>query len=74
MHREATLPTIEPARPRIAMLAIAVAALGYVVDVFDILLFGVVRVPSLRSLGIADADQLATFKLLFNASMSSASA
>lgn len=72
MHNQGTLPAVEPVQPvqpGVAALAIAVAALGYFVDVFDILLFGVVRVPSLRALGIADVDQLAPFKLLFNTQM-----
>jgi len=42
------------------VLAIAVAALGYFVDVFDILLFSVVRVRSLRDLGVPATDQLGT--------------
>ncbi len=37
-------------------LIIAVAALGYFVDVFDMLLFSIVRLDSVRSLGIAEAD------------------
>jgi putative MFS transporter len=69
MSTEQALPAIEPTRTGVAVLAIAVAALGYFVDVFDILLFGVVRVPSLRALGIADASQLSTFSLLFNSQM-----
>lgn len=38
-------------------ILVAVAALGYFVDIYDILLFSVVRVASLQSLGIPD-DQL----------------
>lgn len=34
-------------------LPVIVAALGYFVDIFDLLLFGVVRVPSLQSMGIS---------------------
>lgn len=34
-----------------------VAALGYLVDMYDLFLFSIVRVPSLKSLGVAD-DQL----------------
>ncbi len=37
-------------------LLIIVAALGYFVDVFDLLLFGMVRISSLRDLGIAEAE------------------
>lgn len=35
------------------LLALFVAALGYFVDVYDIILFSVVRVPSLQSLGLS---------------------
>ncbi len=33
-------------------IAVLVAALGYFVDIYDLLLFNIVRVPSLRSLGL----------------------
>jgi len=36
-------------------LAVIVAALGYFVDIYDLLLFSIIRVPSLRSLGLDDA-------------------
>ncbi len=36
-------------------LPVIVAALGYFVDIYDLLLFGIVRIPSLKSLGV-DAD------------------
>ena len=36
---------------RAAYLAVLVAALGYFVDIYDLLLFNIVRVDSLRSLG-----------------------
>lgn len=32
-------------------LPVVVAALGYFVDIYDLLLFGIVRVPSLQGLG-----------------------
>jgi len=35
---------------------VIVAALGYFVDIYDLLLFGIVRVPSLKSFGLADAE------------------
>lgn len=41
-----------------AKLLIAVAALGYFVDVYDLILFSVVRNPSLKSLGLVDPDLL----------------
>ncbi len=34
-------------------LAVLVAALGYFVDIYDLLLFAIVRVPSLKSLGLS---------------------
>lgn len=36
-------------------LPVLVAALGYFVDIYDLLLFGIVRVKSLQSLGLSDA-------------------
>jgi len=35
---------------------VIVAALGYFVDIYDLLLFGIVRLPSLADLGLAEAD------------------
>ena len=40
------------------MLAVLVAALGYFVDLFDLVLFSIVRIPSLKALGVADPEQL----------------
>ncbi len=42
---------------RAVTLAVVVAALGYFVDIYDLLLFGIVRRPSLLDLGI-DKDHL----------------
>ncbi len=36
-------------------ILIAVTAAGYFVDIYDLLLFSIVRVRSLRELGIADS-------------------
>lgn len=52
-----------------AKILIAVAALGYFVDVYDLILFGVVRNPSLASLGLDKAQQLAKGLSLFNIQM-----
>ena len=38
-------------------LAVIVAALGYFVDIYDLLLFSIIRIPSLRSLGL-DSDAI----------------
>ena len=40
-------------------LPVVVAALGYFVDIYDLLLFGIVRVPSLKDLGLS-GDQIST--------------
>ncbi|GAB2786257.1 MFS transporter [Rhabdobacter roseus] len=37
-------------------LPVVVAALGYFVDVYDLLLFNIVRVPSLRDLGLSEEE------------------
>jgi MFS family permease len=42
-------------RPLFA-LPVIVAALGYFVDVYDLLLFNIVRVPSLKEIGLSEAD------------------
>lgn len=38
-------------------IVVIVAALGYFVDIYDLTLFGIVRVPSLRAIGVAE-DQI----------------
>ena len=50
-------------------LAVAAAALGYFVDLYDIVIFGVVRVASLTDLGITGADNTAWGIRLFNLQM-----
>lgn len=54
---------------RSAKLIILVAALGYFVDIYDLVLFSIVRVPSLKGIGIADADLLDKGVLLLNMQM-----
>lgn len=61
------VPTDAP--PRAATMAILVAALGYFVDIYDLILFSIVRVASLRGLGVADEDLLSTGVLLLNMQM-----
>ena len=38
---------------------VIIASLGYFVDIYDLLLFGIVRIPSLKSMGL-DADKVGT--------------
>lgn len=48
---------------------VLVSALGYFVDVYDLLLFSIVRVQSLRDLGVPDASLLGEGVFLLNAQM-----
>ncbi len=41
---------------KILNYTIIVAALGYFVDIYDLLLFGIIRVPSLKSLGLDETQ------------------
>ena len=51
-------------------LTVLVAGLGYFVDLFDITLFGVVRVASLKDLGITDPSDIFQKGLfIYNAQM-----
>lgn len=54
--------------PRIYSL-VAIAALGYFVDIFDLALFGIVRVQSLKDLGVSDAELLSVGVKLLNSQM-----
>jgi len=49
-----TMTTRQKAK-HLMSLPVIVAALGYFVDIYDLLLFGIVRIPSLKSMGL-DAD------------------
>ncbi|MBF0474129.1 MAG: MFS transporter, partial [Nitrospirae bacterium] len=46
-----------------------VAALGYFVDIYDLILFGIVRVQSLKSIGVEDSDIMNQGIFLFNMQM-----
>jgi putative MFS transporter len=45
-------------------VAVVVAALGYFVDIYDLLLFGIIRVPSLESLGLSPDEVKASGELI----------
>ena len=55
--------------PRATLLAVLVAALGYFVDIYDLLLFGIVRKPSLIELGVPKEQLLDTGVFLDNMQM-----
>lgn len=50
----------------IISVPVIVAALGYFVDIYDLLLFTIVREPSLRALGVVDATMLAESTKIIN--------
>ena len=50
-------------------IPVVVAALGYFVDIYDLLLFGIVRIPSLRSIGVAESDLLSQGEFLLRSQM-----
>jgi MFS family permease len=50
-------------------LAVIVSALGFFVDTYDLLLFTIVRVPSLTSLGLTQDKVFTTGQLLLNVQM-----
>src|SRR5688572_29266484 len=45
---------------------VIVAALGYFVDIYDLLLFTIVREPSLRDLGVTDANMISVSTTIIN--------
>ncbi len=51
------------------VLAVVVAALGYFVDIYDLILFGVVRKPSLAALGVPVAEMQVVGERLLNYQM-----
>ena len=54
---------------QLLQLPVLVAALGYLVDMYDLFLFSVVRVPSLKALGVDGDRLLSEGILLLNAQM-----
>jgi MFS family permease len=50
-------------------LAVIVAALGYFVDIYDLLLFTIVREPSLKGISVGDAEMLAASTHIINYQM-----
>ncbi|TGE05362.1 MFS transporter [Hymenobacter fodinae] len=51
-----TVPTSPPKTARLFSAIVVVAALGYFVDIYDLILFSIVRVKSLNDLGITAKD------------------
>ena len=58
------------ARPKSTLTAaVVLAALGYFVDIYDLVLFSVLRVPSLKALGVPDAELISRGGLLLDLQM-----
>lgn len=66
MSKQTTLRSLNPLSKSKVHLAILVAALGYFVDVYDIILFSVIRVPSLKALGLPEAQITSMGLILLN--------
>ena len=70
MYRDARgtngLAMTAPQAQRAISLAVLVAALGYFVDIYDLILFSVVRVESLKSLGVTGDALTSTGVRLLN--------
>jgi putative MFS transporter len=54
---------------RNAVFLVLVASLGYFVDIYDLLVFSIVRKASLHDIGVADADMLAKGQFIINVQM-----
>ncbi|MFA6245690.1 MAG: MFS transporter [Mucilaginibacter sp.] len=54
---------------RNAVFLVLVASLGYFVDIYDLLVFSIVRKASLHDIGVADADILAKGQFIINVQM-----
>src|SRR5439155_19289428 len=68
VHRPTSITEFMPAPPpsaadaahakRAATAALLVSALGYFVDIYDLILFGIVRMKSLRAIGVPESKLL----------------
>jgi putative MFS transporter len=53
----------------ILSIPVLVAALGYFVDIYDLLLFSIIRVPSLKSIGVSEVALLTDGEKIISAQM-----
>jgi MFS transporter, putative metabolite:H+ symporter len=60
---------IKPSLRSVMSVTVLVGALGYFVDVYDLILFGIVRVPSLKALGYSGSQLMDYGVLLLNVQM-----
>lgn len=62
------MPASHSLRPLLS-IPVIVAALGYMVDMYDLFLFNIVRVPSLKDLGLAGEELFSKGLLILNVQM-----
>ena len=62
-------PKIHSSLATVLSLPVIVAALGYFVDIYDLVLFSIVRVPSLKSFGLAGRELIDSGVFLLNMQM-----
>ncbi|HEX8356612.1 MAG TPA: MFS transporter, partial [Segetibacter sp.] len=55
--------------PGILSVPVLVAALGYFVDIYDLLLFGIIRKASLRSIGLSEEQVLTSGEFIISIQM-----
>src|SRR5207342_2198057 len=60
---------MQPKSNSLFQLAVIVSALGFFVDVYDLLLFGIIRKPSLADLGLAPNEILTQGEFLISIQM-----
>jgi putative MFS transporter len=63
------MPEPRAERQKILNLVVVVAALGYMVDIYDLILFLIIRVPSLKGIGVPDGRMLDVGAHLVNMQM-----
>lgn len=59
----------KPLLSQLLQVPVIVAALGYLVDMYDLFLFSVVRIPSLRDIGVSEENLLTDGIFLLNSQM-----
>jgi MFS transporter, putative metabolite:H+ symporter len=60
---------MQPKSTSLFQLAVIVSALGFFVDVYDLLLFGILRKPSLQALGLTPAEILTKGEMIISVQM-----
>ena len=68
-NKPLTTATAPSVLRQLLQIPVIVAALGYFVDIYDLLLFSIVRVQSLKDLGVADSAMLTEGIYLINMQM-----